>query len=260
MTEQHLADTNVSLPESNNLGSDFSQSQSEAEKSLSQSQANGIIKARYEAGREKGREEGRRQALAELQSQPQMNTSYGVSNYSGQMQSQIQNPSNLQITPEMQKLISEEAAKQAYAIKQQEYTQQVNEYNNKLSAELGAKIEAGKSLYPDYNDVVTPLVADAGALRPYLPLLNQHDAETVQEVLYELGKHAGKVANLVTLSEKMPNYAVTEFNKLVNSIKANKEAKAQPVAREPLSRVTSTNIGVGDGPKTIDELEAVYRI
>lgn len=250
MTEQHLAETNVTLSDSN-LGSETQQSQAPVEKMVPQSQVNQIAHARFEAGRQK--------ALTEMQQQSAPNASYGAQNY-GNASMQM-NQSTVQITPEIHRLISEEAAKQAYAIDKQKYEQQMTDANNKLANELAAKIETAKPLYPDYNEVVTPLVADAAALKPYLGLLNQYDAETVQEVLYELGKHEAKLANLVTLSQTMPNSAITAFNKIVNSVKANKEAKAQPSAKEPLSRVTSTNLGVGDSNnKTIDELEAIYRV
>lgn len=182
-------------------------------------------------------EQGRKETLMQLQSQQPDNNPVAqpVSNAPsslGGMQGMTQE--------DVQKMIAEHEQKQA-----QQY------HAHQIANEFLAKLEAGKDKYPDFDKTVESL--ELSTIPQVVQLANMVD--NTSDVMYELGKNPHKVASLLSLTQiGNGKLAVSEMQRLSNSIKQNQNASQQPVPPEPLSQLAPSNVGTGSDVPSIRDL------
>lgn len=182
-------------------------------------------------------EQGRKETLMQLQSQQPDNNPIApaVNNV----------PSNLGgmqgMTPEqVQQMIAEHEQKQA-----QQY------HAHQIANEFLAKLETGKDKYPDFDKTVESL--ELSTIPQVVQLANMVD--NTSDVMYELGKNPHKVASLLALTQiGNGKLAVSEMQRLSQSIKQNQQALQQPIPPEPLSQLRPSNVGTDNGVPSIRDL------
>ncbi|UCE38409.1 MAG: hypothetical protein JSW00_04055 [Thermoplasmata archaeon] len=135
---------------------------------------------------------------------------------------------------------------------QQAYFQQEA---NRILQEMGNKTSEAKSRYEDFDQTLESV----GGFQSVPEVWQYANAvENGGDVLYDLAKNPGKVATILQLGSRDPNLAISEIKRLSNSIKQNQTGANQQVAPEPTRQIKSSNVGVGDGPKSIADFKKMY--
>lgn len=121
------------------------------------------------------------------------------------------------------------------------------QYAQTVTNEFANKVMSAVPKYSDYEQKVSQLnFALIAQTNPNLiTVLNGVD--NTGDVVYEMANNPGKFAALASLSQTHPHLAQMELNKLSASIKQNEAAMNEPSSREPLSHVTPSNLGTGNG-------------
>jgi hypothetical protein len=209
------------------------------EKTLSQSEVDKIVHARTRDAAAKANEEGYQRAVAELSAK--------------QPQPQAQTPPAAQQHGEQ--YLTAEQARQIYRDESQQVRQEA--VFSQAMTTFVEKMEAGKSEYPDFEDVIAPL--NLPAIKPIAYLASLYG--NTSKIMYDLGKNPHKVGNILTLlgNPATVHLAQLEMQKLSASIEANKAATNTPSAKEPLSDITPSNVGAGSGEMTIADWRGKYR-
>ena len=135
--------------------------------------------------------------------------------------------------------------------KAQEQAQQADyeKHVNDIAGKFLGKYEQGKNLYDDFEAVTADF--DPRAF-PQLVFLTA-ELDNTAEVMYELSKNPGKLANINALAEKSPKMAQKQLANLSESIKANQAAvQGNQEANSPLPRLkSSATAGADSGKSTI---------
>jgi hypothetical protein len=116
-----------------------------------------------------------------------------------------------------------------------------------------SKIEAGKGLYEDFDDVTKDF--DPTAF-PQLTFLLA-GIENAADVLYDLAKNPLKLAGIDRLAERNPRQAHSELLKLANSINVNRQAQSDAdnqSTEEPLDRLQSSRVSGSNGKMGVRDL------
>lgn len=213
--------------------------QAPVEKTILQSEANKIIHARTREVAERAREEGYQRAVAELSAR--------------QPETPAQTPPAAQQTSP-QYLTAEEARK-IYRDESQQVRQEA--IFSQAMTTFVQKMEAAKGDYSDFEDTIAPL--NLPAIKPVAYLASA--MENTADIMYDLGKNPHKVGNILSLlgNPATVHLAQLEMQKLSASIKANKSASNTPSAKEPLSDITPSNVGTGNGEMTVADWRNKYR-
>lgn len=200
------------------------------EKMLTQSEVNRIAaRTKHDAY-----EKGRREAMAELEKQRQesqpADQTAGQSSMGGMEQLS---------RDDIRQLIEEEAQRKAEMAMAQ-----------KIAGEFTGKLDAAKSKYEDFEDVLSELDL------PSIPHVVQwaNELDNTGDVMYDIAKNPAKFANLLTLSATAPHLAQKELRRLSDSIKRNEEAKQSESARDPLSQLKPSTNATDSGKLTISDL------
>lgn len=215
------------------------QSEAIAEKMLKQSDVNELVGR----ARKEGRERGRADALAEVQK----NT---YSDSSSQSMGGMQQFS----VDQLRQIAAEEATK-----KHQEYVkhaeqQQREALGQQIANDFASKISLGKQKYSDFDEKVAPLLEDLPNM-PHLVLL-ANGIDNTADVIYDLAANPHKVGQLLTLADKSTRLAQIQMQQISSSIKTNQAASQQPSAREPLSQIKPSTVGIDNGsPKSVKDFK-----
>lgn len=120
-----------------------------------------------------------------------------------------------------------------------------------------ARMETGKDVYEDFEDVMADFNP---AAFPNLVYLAQ-EVDNTPAVMYELMKNPSKLAAVTIMSERDPRAAQNMISKISASIKANEQAKAEEKEiAPPLSRLSSSPTGQDSGkPSTVRDFKNIYR-
>lgn len=191
-----------------------------SEKMIPQSQVNAIVgKARQEAAERVRRE---LEQSKEQTSTPQL----------GGMKQMSQDEINRLIDQRV-----EEKSHKAYA------EQLINDFTGKL--------KAGAEKHADFDAVVSELNLPAN------PALVRwtNGLDNTADVLYDLGKHPEKYANVVMLANTAPAMAQSLLKRLSDSVKKNEEAiKSERNVNEPLDHLKPSPTGMDSGNLTVSDL------
>jgi len=203
-----------------------------AEKMLTQSHVNEIVKAaKYEA-RNKGIEEGRsqyQQPAAEPSQTPAPNLDMG----------------------NLRQVAREEA--QSYfnqLVEQHTYDQNMHE-GKRMAGDFEGRIKASAEKYPDLWNKVESL-----GLKNFEPVvIGALGHENTSDIMHELlEENPLKLAGLLTLYDKNPGYAKEQMQNLSNSMKLNNAAQNVQRPQEPLSQIKTSNAGIqDDGNRTVQD-------
>lgn len=134
----------------------------------------------------------------------------------------------------------------------QEQEQHRNQMKH-IANQYVSKIEAGKGLYEDFDEVTKDF--DPTAFPQLTFLLAGID--NAADVLYDLAKNPLKLSGLDRLAERNPRQAHSELLKLANSINANKQAQSDAdnqTTAEPLDRLQSSRVSGSNGKMGIRDL------
>lgn len=121
-----------------------------------------------------------------------------------------------------------------------------------------AKMEAGKSAYPDFENVMADF--NPAAFPNLVYLANQMD--NTHDVMYELMNNPNKLATVVVMSERDPQAAQNMLGRISASIKANQAAKAsEKEVQPPLGRMSSStqSAGTDSGELSMRDLKRMFR-
>lgn len=208
------------------------------------------INALVAGSKQKGFDKGYQQAKAELMAQlPAQNQA-----------SPVQNTGVYATNDERLRQIALEELQKQRAIENANYEAKMREEaGNRILGELNTKAAAAKSKFDDYDKVVHEGFENFAATPEVLLLANQFD--NAGEMIYDLGKNPGKIAQISYMYEKgMKQQAFQEMKRLSDSIKVNELSANQPKPKMPLSQITPSNIGVGkiDGNVTSNDFRGSY--
>ncbi len=120
-----------------------------------------------------------------------------------------------------------------------------------VASDYLSKMAGGKELHDDFEEVTSKFaVADFPEI---VILANQVD--NTADVMYDLVKNKGKLANINAMSRQSPQTAMQMIQELSDSIKVNGKAKSEARdAPKPLSRVKSSTAGSDTGDLSISDL------
>lgn len=201
------------------------------EKMLPASKVNELIKKAKHKGEQKMQEqlEQAQKIIEQLQSSQQASLQIDLE----KLQSQILEKIEGKLRSEKEQLEQQQLQREVDQIAQQYY----------------GKMAQGKELYDDFEAVTADF--DPSAFPQIVFLANQVD--NTPEVIYELSKKPGKLAELQKLLEHSPQLARKQMINLSQSIKNNREAKNNLVEpQEPLDRMKPSPIaGTDNGVKTV---------
>lgn len=127
--------------------------------------------------------------------------------------------------------------------------QQREAVGNQIASDFMNKMNAVKSKYADFDDVVGPLMNHLHEI-PHVVLM-ANAADNTGDVMYDLLKNRHKLASLHTLTQMSPQIAQAEMNKLSHSIKQNEAASNVPNIDEPLSQIKPSVKGMDNGSMSI---------
>lgn len=124
-------------------------------------------------------------------------------------------------------------------------------YAEQLITDFTGKLKAGAEKHPDFDQVVSELNLPAN------PALVRwtNGLDNTADVLYDLGKHPEKYANVVMLSNTAPAMAQSLLKRLSDSVKKNEEAvKSERNVNEPLDHLKPSPTGMDSGNLTVSDL------
>jgi len=202
-----------------------------SEKLLKQSEVNEIVGGVKKEAYEKGR----RDSLGEVQAKQTQELKNDVTPQQAET-----NAVNAQLSEEnIRQIIDDESQRKANEAVIQNV---VNEFVQKMSA--------GKDKHSDFNEVVEKLNI------PSIPhiVVMANSMDNTADVMYELGKHPAKLANVLMLAQNAPRLAQDEFRKLSESIKKNEEAAGKEQPPEPLDQIKPSITGTDNGSMTVNDL------
>lgn len=134
--------------------------------------------------------------------------------------------------------------------------EQLRKEAEQMASEYHGKMEKGSELFDDFSEITADF--NPSAFPNLVYLANQTD--NTPAVIYELMKNPSKLAMVSVLSEKDPNAALNQINKLSASIKANEQAKAQEQeAPAPIGRMQSSPTGRDTGDTSIADFKRMFR-
>ena len=213
----------------------------DSEKTLTQAQANAIVKREKLAVAERIRQEMESKHAQEMEQLRAQNSQSASNEIPAELEERL-----LARLEEKQRLQSEAEERKREEAAQAEYRQHME----KVAQQYAVKMTAGKDKFSDFDEVMTDF--DYDAFHPIAFLANELD--NTDEVMYELGKNPTKLAQLDYLAKNSPKTAKREMEKLSRSIMENQKALAEnPTTKPPLSRLKSSNVGEDSGAMTLED-------
>jgi len=211
------------------------QVQAPAEKMLTQSEVNELVRG--------AKVDGYKKAVSEYQAkQPEMPQQHVQQTQQNAYQGQEQYANEKQLTPEQVKEIAAQqwASEQHKAYMDNVASKLANDFSNTRTRYADFDTVMGKYKYPDEILVAASQLPNAG------------------DVIYELGKNPGKLAILKASRDDF-NLLSDELGRLSQSLKQNEEAKSQSLPRDPLSQVQASNVGTDNGSRSIKDFKKLFK-
>lgn len=154
----------------------------------------------------------------------------------------------------IQSMIADEAQKQVQTWAQ---TQAQQAQAQQVVNSFKAKMEQGKSDYPDFEQKVSKL-GNLASIAPIVQLAAGVD--NTHDVMYDLADNPQKMTHLLMLSNVNPQLAQDEMHKLAVSIKTNRDAASRQLPNNPLNQLKpSINPGGGSTDTSISNFKRKYR-
>lgn len=205
-----------------------------SEKTFQQSDMNAVAGRIRAEEREKARREFAQAQNTQVQS-----------NHQAQQQSQSQMGGVAQLTPqEIQRQIDERVSQQLT-----QHQQQAQNYH--AAQTFLNKLEAGKTKYSDFKEVVTDGFLQNFASNAPVVFHMANGFDNTDDLVYELRKNPGNIIKLRDLAQLDPSLANEELKKLSDSIKQNRSVSNQRSASEPLDQVKPSSTGMDNGSRTV---------
>jgi len=230
MTQENVGDVsqNQSSESSSGISSSTESYTAPVEKMISQSKVDEIVKSvKYEGNRR----------LDELRQKYES----GSSNNAAPVPAQQANVSKDDVSKMIQGALQNELSTLARQAEEQVQQKQVNELVNNFTS----KMDAGKEKYSDFDDVTKNI--NFGAI-PHTVARLTTEIDNGTDVIYELAKNKPmQLMQLESLLSTQPHLARQALRELSESIKVNDKGKQVQHAREPLSQLAQSNVGVDDG-------------
>lgn len=208
-------------------------SQAQAEKMLTQSQVNKIVQSAKEQAAQKARREAEEKYQSELE----------------RLAEQKANATSSKEEMDVEKLHQE--LEEKYNQKRQQ--EQLEKEMQVVADKYLTTVESAKKQYDDYDKIMADF--DPQEFPEIVVLLS--NVENAPDVLYELGKNSGKLANIDYWAKRSPRTAAKELKKLSDSIRMNQDALAEAASNgvsAPLDRLQPTNVTGSNGKKSINDL------
>jgi hypothetical protein len=176
------------------------------------------------------------------------------------LKNDIQTGLNARQTEAQEQQPAYENVQQPQAFTEDQVRQMVSQEAERMAMQRGAervaneftqKLMTAKDNYEDFEEVVS------GLNLPNNPQIVAwaNGLDNTADVIYEIGKHPTKFANLLTLANTSPNLAVKELQRLSESIKTNQEAAKSDGVQEPLSQIKPSTTGTDNGSMTVKDLK-----
>lgn len=208
----------------------------EAEKMLSQSEVNNLIgRAKAEA-----QEKARRQAEAEFQKKlEELHSQKQAAEARGEDTKEIDVDSVYQ---------------QVHERFQNEMQQkQLEQHMQQVADSYQSKLENGSKDYEDFDDVLKDFNPEEFPQIVYLVA----GMDNAADIVYELAKNPQKLATVDYLSQRSPQKAQSELQRIGKSIAANKTAQleeSQANTQAPLDRLQPSNKTGSNGQMSVSDL------
>ncbi|GKS62457.1 hypothetical protein YTPLAS21_19150 [Candidatus Nitrosocosmicus sp.] len=214
----------------------------EAEKMLTQSHVNNIVKSKTAEAIARTRQE----AEAEFQRRLEEERAKMVSEQSRNNQNVSRETNVDQLYQEVQERFNKDMEKKQL---EQEMQQVAQNYLNKM--------QKGAELYDDFNDITKQF--DPGAFPELVYLVSGMD--NAADVIYELANNPMKLTALDSLARRAPQLAQREMQKLAASIQSNRQGSQmanQTITQPPLDRLTPSRANKNsDGNSSIQDFRGM---
>ena len=206
-----------------------------SERLYKESEVNDIIGKKKHHAYQKGKAD----ALAELQGQQTPDGAHGGIPQ-GASQEQIR------------QMIAEEQAKQQQLMQQHQHQQQLDMIHDDFYTRVGQ----GAAKYPDFKEVITPLLMSGKQVPPEIVLL-ANSVDNTADVIYDLAKNPQKIGNFLQLARdpSTQHLAAEAIQGLSKSIKQNELAQNTKNAPEPLSQLKPSYTGTDNGSYSVSDFK-----
>jgi hypothetical protein len=125
----------------------------------------------------------------------------------------------------------------------------------RIANEFLTKLDTGKGKYQDFDTVINNV--EFASIPNVVALSNMVD--NTADVIYELGKNPMKIAGLQQLMSISPKLALSEMQRLSQSIKDNETAGKVRMPNEPLSPLKPSVTGTDNGEMSVADYRKKYR-
>lgn len=218
------------------------------ERNFKQSDVNEIVKrAKYDAV----------ENYRKLQSEQ---PSYVQQKYadSGTNQPQHTQPTNTFNENDYRRIASEEAQRLRDQWMQEATNKAESENAQRIVQNFHNKISPGREKYEDFDKVIGD--PRQYAKFPHVVQLLANYVDNSEDIIYELAKNKGKMANLEMMAREYPDEAISEAQKLSQSLKDNATAGKYRTPNEPLNQMRPSNTGTDSGVLSVKDLRRKYKV
>ncbi len=159
---------------------------------------------------------------------------------------------------EVKRMAAEEIQKQRESWQAESQSKHEQDNAQRIVKNFWDKVASGKDKYDDFEQVTGSI--KLARFPNVVQLLSEH-VENADELLYELGRSRGKLAQLEQLSLMSPEDAIDEAKRLASSIKANVVAGNIRKPNAPLSQQRPSTVGTDSSSNAMSmrDLKAKYR-
>lgn len=208
----------------------------QAEKMISQSQADAIIKSRIKETADKTEQRVRQEYASYV---PATSSLGGMTSPS--------------LTKEdVERIATDAANKQHQSLAEQYQKTEAQRQGQKTIDEIMTKLNAAKDKYSDFDEKVGPLFSEH--LGDIWVLAN--GVENTADVMYHLSENVEKISLIDGLIRRDPTGALARRSlaKMAESIKLNEQAAHVKTPNAPLSQIKPSPVGTDNGSTTINDL------
>jgi hypothetical protein len=159
---------------------------------------------------------------------------------------------------EVKRVAAEEIQKQREAWQAESQSKYEQDNAQRIVKNFWDKVESGKDKYEDFEQVTGSI--KLARFPNVVQLLSEH-VDNADELLYELGRNRGKLAQLEQLALMSSEDAIEEAKRLAGSLKANANAGKTRIPNSPLSQQRPSTVGTDSAGNTMSmrDLKAKYR-
>ena len=216
---------------------------------VAQQQVNGIVADARRKAHEKGSSEATeafKQEMADLRS---------LVEKSGN-KSESKGTQKPPTETDLQGMIDSAFSKHSEKARVQQEETQVTQAWQHMANQLTPKLQEAQKTHSDFNEMVDQV--DYATNAPDVLFL-ANAVDNAGDVLYDLAKNPGKLANFRSILRETPQLAEREMKRYGDSLK-NQTPTSRSLPPDPLSQLSPSNIGGNDGEKTVDDFRAKYTV